>query len=296
MILSKKEKNILILAAALVLTIALTVCLIQCGSGKSRIDDTNENVNNNIDINVIDTEDITDDSPVILNELSASDTNDTSDTNETAKNTSANFELRLDYMDTLVNDGEMYYTLKNVTVVQKLNDANISPDDLDTEASVACNVGTEQQMNLINPLNANPRLSDKAFLFDKETGELADNCYLLIFEIDVTNNSMKNKYNSWSQENIFTLNTLPGIIVKRNDGIFDPCYEIGYFNESGQCAVDQYPCFELNIGETKSFVIGYFVYDASENPLSQLGFFYKWEYPFNQNNVIYWFDLSELAP
>ncbi len=281
MILSKKEKSIVALVVAFVLTILLTVCLTQCGDDKTEKDYTITQDNSVIE-------------PVEQNGLSTENTEtvSTADSAEQPQIASSDFELKLNYYE---NNGEMYYTLKRVTVVKNLYDAQIALNELDSSVNVSFNVGTEQQANLINPLNENPRFADKARYIDKNTGTLADNCYLLLFELDVTNNSLKNTFNSWSQENIFTFNTLPEIIVKRDDGGFDPSFDICYFNESGKCAVDQYPCFELNIGEIKSFVVGYIVYDASENPLSQLGFSYKWEYPFNQNNVIHWFDLSKLA-
>lgn len=189
------------------------------------------------------------------------------------------------------NEKEIYCTLQSITPYTNFDDAGIALSDLDSDVSISCNVGLDSQTVLFHPNKNNPHNSKWNYYVDQKTGRLVQHCYLLLMDIEITNVKASNDKNSWNDKNIFTLNYLPNIIIKRDDGGFDVASDIAYFDQTGQCAVEQYPCFELNIGETKHFKVGYLVCDKSSMPLSKIGLSYVWAYPFNENNIFYWLNL-----
>ena len=135
-------------------------------------------------------------------------------------------------------------------------------------------MGLDSQNVFFHPNKNNPHNSKLNYYVDQKTGRLVQHCYLLVMDIEITNVKARNDKNSWNDKNVFSLNHLPNIIIKRNDGGFDVAND-----------------FELNIGETKHFKVGYLVYDKSSMPLSKIGLSYVWAYPFNENNVFCWLDL-----
>ena len=188
---------------------------------------------------------------------------------------------------------EIYCTLQSITPYTNLNDAGITLSDLDSDVSISCDVGLDSQNVFFHPNKNNPHHKSLNYYVDEKTEKLVNHCYLLMMDVEITNVKARNDNNSWADKNVFTLNALPEIIVKRDDGGFDlPTGDgVAYFDQTGKCSVNQYPCFELNIGETKHFKVGYLVYDKSSMPLSKIGLSYVWAYPFNENNVFCWLDL-----
>lgn len=268
---TKRKRSILLLAAALVAVVVLTVCIATCGGGE---DDASRSEPTSLSAETLSSAD----------EASSADALPQAD------------EPRWLTLDQPVEFYSSYLdgitcTLKSITAVADMGALDITLGDLSADADVAFDVGLESQTNLVNPAAPNPHNRERQ-LFVDEAGRLVENCYMLVIDLEVHNISARNGSNSWSEENVFTLSALPYVIVRREDGGFDLSAEIVYFRETGLCSVDQYPCFELNIGETKTFRVGYLVYDASERPLENVGFSETWEYPFNQNDVFRWVDLS----
>ncbi len=266
--LTKRSKTILTLAVSLVAVIVVLICVSAFG-GKDN--NTSQDQQSEYFRNV---------SPT-----------DSYSTDISGHTVTVNQRMELDGFD----QDEIYCTVKSVTPYTDFNEAGITLSDLDSDVGISYDIGLDSQNVLFHPDKNNPHHKSLNYYVDEKTEKLVNHCYLLMMDVEITNVKARNDNNSWADKNVFTLNALPEIIVKRDDGGFDlPTGDgVAYFDQTGKCSVNQYPCFELKVGETKQFTIGYLVYDKSSQPLSKVGLSYVWSYPFNENNVFYWLNFYQ---
>ena len=184
--------------------------------------------------------------------------------------------------NTLVT-GELQLKINKMEIFDNLNDANISPNDV-TANHVSYSFTNGRDMFLMYP-----------YYFDGETGQLVDDCYLFMFEAEITNvdAEYKNPYDETQSTcfellNIFSLHDFS---YDSNEGTLGSG-GVAYFAEGRQSETSGHDgMFDLNKGETKTLHFGFLGFDRCESPFTRMGITLGGS---GYEAVVYWFDASEL--
>lgn len=187
--------------------------------------------------------------------------------------------------------GTIKYQFRNIAVYDNIYDM----------------VGTELKSDIANPafygIDKNA-VTDQHIMypdyFDYNTGKIMDGYYFFVFEVKITNIDAKNAL----YDNPYLFN-FSGLFRVVNRSGKKPVYaRHAYFKEVGSSQTNKEVTWRSQIepGETKTIYFGYMfdVLDTSDKPYSKMGLTSIYGgntskgSTYSDNNIFYWFDLSEI--
>ena len=203
-----------------------------------------------------------------------------------------------------VLDGTFKYVIKNVEIYDNLQDAKIAISDLPDS------LGQTRARLLIRGFDGKKAISiPGSYVLDGRTGKFIDDCYLLIFELDITNIDVM----YYESDSIFDyLNT----DIFRTDGLFKLYiynenfeedsyassangyvdFDVIYIKETAKEETGILKTFKAPKGKTTTIHIGFIVLDNSTDAFTKVGLQFC-DQPINEcieKDHIYWFNMSKM--
>ena len=192
-------------------------------------------------------------------------------------------------------DGTIEYVIKNVEIFDNLQDAGISYSELFdrfTSGDLNYQFYSADEKKTINMASNN--------LINGKTNQFIDDCYLLMFEVEITNvnavyDVQDSRFNYLNTDifrgtDLFTLYSYNETLGEYSHS------NLVYVKENAEAETGVWGTVKLSKGQPAKLHIGFIVFDNSNNAFSEMGlkFCEKSIDYCDENGYIYWFNMSKM--